>query len=289
MIKKVWLNLPVKSLKKSKEFFHTIGFSFNELHATASSICMLVGENNFVIMLFEETQFANCIQNKVSDANKSTEVLISIDAQSKEEVDEFAVKVLEAGGNLFFKPVENSGWMYGCGFADLDGHRWNVLYMDLTKIPKKDMETLEFNIEIEAPKERVWEVLWNDETYRQWTSGFCEGTYAKSDWNEGSKIHFLTPNGEGMNSIIQSKVINEYMAFKHLSDLKNFEEMPINTASQEWTGAMETYRLTQNNTTTVLDVTMDCIEKYADYFKNTFPKSMEIIKELSEIKKIDYK
>ena len=136
MTKQVWLNLPVKSLNKSKDFFHKIGFSFNELHTTASSLCMLVGENNFVIMLFEETQFANCIQNKVSDTSKSSEVLISIDVQSKEEVDEFAIKVLEAGGNLFAKPAENLGWMYGCGFADLDGHRWNVLYMDLCKLPK---------------------------------------------------------------------------------------------------------------------------------------------------------
>jgi hypothetical protein len=151
------------------------------------------------------------------------------------------------------------------------------------------METLEFKIEINAPKEKVWEVLWKDETYRQWTSAFCEGTYAISDWNEGSKIHFLSPNGEGMNSIIQSKVINEYMAFKHLSELKNFEEMPIDAVAQGWTGAMETYRLTQNSTITILDVTMDCIEKYADYFKNTFPKSMQIIKELSEIKKINAK
>jgi hypothetical protein len=144
------------------------------------------------------------------------------------------------------------------------------------------METLEFKIEINAPKEKIWKVLWDDETYRQWTSAFCEGTYAVSDWNEGSKIHFLSPNGEGMNSIIESKIENEYMAFKHLSELKNYEEMPIDAITQGWTGAMETYRLTQNNALTVLNVTMDCIEKYADYFKETFPKSMGIIKELSE-------
>jgi uncharacterized protein YndB with AHSA1/START domain len=146
------------------------------------------------------------------------------------------------------------------------------------------MVKLEFKIEIKAPKEKVWEVLWKDETYRQWTAAFCEGTYAISDWNEGSKIHFLSPNGEGMNSIIESKITNEYIAFKHISELKNFEEMPIDAVTQGWTGAMETYRLTQNNTVTILDVTMDCIEKYADYFKKTFPKSMQIIKELSENK-----
>jgi len=136
MVKQIWLNLPVKNIKKSKTFFSKIGFTFNEAHDTESSTCMLVGESNFVVMLFEETQFANCIQHKVSDTSKSSEVLISIDAQSKEEVDEFAIKVLEAGGNLFAKPAENLGWMYGCGFADLDGHRWNVLYMDLCKLPK---------------------------------------------------------------------------------------------------------------------------------------------------------
>jgi hypothetical protein len=143
------------------------------------------------------------------------------------------------------------------------------------------METLEFKIEINAPKEKVWEILWNDKTYRQWANVFCEGTYAVSDWKEGSKVHFLSPSGDGMNSVIEKKIDNVYMAFKHISELRNFEEMPVDAITQGWTGAMETYRLTQKDAITVLDVTMDCIEKYVDYFKNTFPKSMEIIKELS--------
>jgi predicted lactoylglutathione lyase len=136
MVKQIWLNLPVKNVEKSKTFFTEIGFSFNEAHDTESMACMLVGETNFVVMLFEETQLESCIQNKITDTSLSSEMLISIDAQSKEEVDEFAIKVQEAGGNLFAKPAENQGWMYGCGFADLDGHRWNVLYMDMSKLPK---------------------------------------------------------------------------------------------------------------------------------------------------------
>ena len=63
--------------------------------------------------------------------------MISIDAQSRLEVDETALKVIEAGGTIFAKPAENQGWMYGCGFQDLDGHRWNVLYMDLNKLPEQ--------------------------------------------------------------------------------------------------------------------------------------------------------
>lgn len=135
MIKKVWLNLPVKNIEISKKFFLEIGFSFNEQYNTPHSTCLLVGETNFVVMLFEENQFASCIQNKVADPTVSSEILISIDAQSKEEVDAFAKKVEEAGGSVFAKPAENQGWMYGCGFADLDGHRWNMLYMDFSKMP----------------------------------------------------------------------------------------------------------------------------------------------------------
>jgi predicted lactoylglutathione lyase len=136
MVKQIWLNLPVKNVEKSKAFFTEIGFSFNEKHDTASYTCMVVGENNFAVMLFEEKQFERCILNKIADTTVGSEILISIDAQSREEVDEFANKVQKAGGNVFAKPAENEGWMYGCGFADLDGHRWNVLYMDLSKLPK---------------------------------------------------------------------------------------------------------------------------------------------------------
>jgi predicted lactoylglutathione lyase len=136
MVKQIWLNLPVKNVEKSKAFFTEIGFSFNEKHDTASYTCMVVGENNFAVMLFEEKQFESCILNKITDTTLSSEMLISIDAQSREEVDEFANKVQKVGGNVFAKPAENEGWMYGCGFADLDGHRWNVLYMDLSKLPK---------------------------------------------------------------------------------------------------------------------------------------------------------
>ena len=136
MIKKVWLNLPVKNIEISKKFFLEIGFSFNEQYATPHSTCLSVGENNFAVMLFEETQFASCIQNKITDTQSSSEVLISIDAESRTEVDEFAKKVEEAGGTVFAKPAEIQGWMYGCGFADLDGHRWNMLYMDFSKVPK---------------------------------------------------------------------------------------------------------------------------------------------------------
>lgn len=136
MTKQVWLNLPVKDLENSKAFYEKIGFSLNKKHGTPVSDSILVGQNNFVVMLFEENTFKHIVGNAVSDATKVSEVLISIDAENPEEVDEMARRVEAAGGNLFSKPMEHQGWMYGCAFADLDGHRWNILYMDMNKMPK---------------------------------------------------------------------------------------------------------------------------------------------------------
>lgn len=144
------------------------------------------------------------------------------------------------------------------------------------------METLEFKIRIKAPVEKVWSVLWEDETYKKWTSAFCEGSYAVSDWNEGDKIHFMSPGGEGMNSIIEKKIPNEYMAFKHIGEIKDFKELPLNEETEKWSGYMETYRLIPDDEFTDLIAQVDVIEKHIDYFKDAFPKGLEAVKELAE-------
>ncbi|MEG0849831.1 MAG: SRPBCC domain-containing protein, partial [Flavobacterium sp.] len=96
------------------------------------------------------------------------------------------------------------------------------------------------------------------------------------------KIHFMSPNGEGMYSIIETKTQNEYMAFKHLGEIKNFEEQPLDEETKKWTGAMETYRLIPEEEFTTLITQVDVVEKYLDYFKETFPNGLEKVKELSE-------
>ncbi|HTG65599.1 MAG TPA: hypothetical protein VL859_04410 [Flavobacterium sp.] len=144
------------------------------------------------------------------------------------------------------------------------------------------MKTLDYKIEINAPREKVWSVLWDDASYREWATVFCEGTYAVSDWKEGSFIQFLTPDGEGMHSVIDKKVENEYMAFKHLNMIKNLEVLPVDIATQEWVGAMETYMLINNNGKTVLEVSVDTVDKYVDFFNTVFVQALTIIKELSE-------
>ena len=143
MAKTIWLNLPVKDVGESKEFFGKLGFSFDAEHGnTDDSACFVVGEGKFNVLLFYEKTFKNFTQNELADTAKGTEVLISIGAETREEVDELARKAFEAGGRIYGAPGERQGWMYGCGFADLDGHRWNVLYMDFSRMPKAEEQTL---------------------------------------------------------------------------------------------------------------------------------------------------
>ena len=89
------------------------------------------------------------------------------------------------------------------------------------------MKKLEFTIDINAPAEKVWYSLWDEENYKNWTNAFCEGSYVVTDYKEGSKAHFLSPSGEGMFSSVSINKPFEIMSFNHIGILKNFEEQPI--------------------------------------------------------------
>ena len=137
-------------------------------------------------------------------------------------------------------------------------------------------------MKIKAPKEKVWKVLWDDATYRKWTNSFSEGSYAVSDWKEGSKILFLGPSGEGMFSTIAKKKDNEFMSFKHLGMAKDGKEQPETEESKKWSGAMENYTLSENSGVTELKVSVDIAEEHEQFFNEAFPKAMESVKSLSE-------
>ena len=134
MAQQFWLNLPVKNVKKSAEFFKKLGFKFNAKHGGGdNSVCLLLGEKEVVLMLFDEPTFKSFVGN-AELSTKTTEVLLSIGVDSKEEVDALVAKAVEAGGSSKHKPSEMTGWMYGTNFTDLDGHIWNLLYMDMSKM-----------------------------------------------------------------------------------------------------------------------------------------------------------
>ena len=135
MTKQFWINLPVKDIPKSKEFFSALGFEFNEQQTNDESACLVMGEKGVIVMLFTESVFRHFCRNAVADGS-ATEVLLSIDAESREEVDEITRHAVAAGGSVYGEP-NDQGWMYGSGFTDLDGHRWNVLYMDMSKLPQE--------------------------------------------------------------------------------------------------------------------------------------------------------
>ena len=137
MSRELWLNLPVRELERAKAFYTQIGFRLNEQYVSQDgSFSLIVGDNQVVLMLFPESSFSGFAGVAVANSRQGTEVLFSLGANSKDEVDEIVLKVEGAGGTVFSKPSEHGGWMYGCGFADPDGHRWNVLYMDMSKMPE---------------------------------------------------------------------------------------------------------------------------------------------------------
>ncbi|SDN18626.1 hypothetical protein SAMN04487897_10261 [Paenibacillus sp. yr247] len=137
MTKEFWINLPVKDLNKSKEFFTKLGFSFHPRHSNSDDAAgLLIGDSNVIVMLFLESTFKRFTRNELADTKLGNEVLLSFDAQSKKEVDEMIEKAVKAGGTIYGEPLDQ-GWMYGAGFTDLDGHRWNVLYMDMSMTPKE--------------------------------------------------------------------------------------------------------------------------------------------------------
>lgn len=140
------------------------------------------------------------------------------------------------------------------------------------------MKTLRFETNIDAPASKVWHVLWDDKNYRIWTVAFADGSYAVSDWKEGSSIKFLGPSGDGMYSIIDKKIDNKQMTFRHLGSVKDGKQIP----EPEWDGAIEEYILEERNGKTVLKASIDTDEKYAAMFNGSFPKALEIVKELSE-------
>ncbi len=128
MATKIFVNLPVKDLKESIEFFTRLGFKFNPQFTDETATCMIVGENIFV-MLLTEAKFKTFTPKAICDATKSTEVLVCLSSESRQKVDDMVRKAVAAGGSTYAEP-KDYGFMYQHGFQDLDGHIWEVIYMD---------------------------------------------------------------------------------------------------------------------------------------------------------------
>ncbi len=134
MVKQIFVNLPVSNLEATMEFFGKLGFTFNEQFTDENAACMVIGENLYT-MLLTEAFFQTFITKEIADTTKVTEVLNALSVESREEVDEMMAKALEAGASEPREP-QDQGFMYSRAFEDLDGHIWEVFYMDMSQAPQ---------------------------------------------------------------------------------------------------------------------------------------------------------
>jgi len=125
---KIFVNLPVKDLNKTIEFFTKLGFKFNPQYTDENATCMIVGDDIFVMLLVEKF-FKTFTKKEISDTSKNTEVIVALSVEGKENVDQMINKAIEYGGKESREPQDH-GWMYGRSFEDIDGHLWEVIYMD---------------------------------------------------------------------------------------------------------------------------------------------------------------
>jgi predicted lactoylglutathione lyase len=127
--KRVWANLSSEDVERTHEFYKALGFRTNgEFPNKYKLASFLVGEDDFVVHFFSKESFRPSLGGKIADLTQGNEIMFTLSADSKEEVDEWAKAVKKAGGTLFSKPQKIQRDWYGCGFADPDGHKWNVFY-----------------------------------------------------------------------------------------------------------------------------------------------------------------
>lgn len=128
MATKIFVNLPVKDLKASIEFFTKLGYTFNAQFTDETATCMIISEDIYAMLLTHE-KFKVFTPKEICDTTKSTEVLVCLSCESRDQVDEMVGKAVAAGGTTYNQPQDH-GFMYGHGYQDLDGHIWELMWMD---------------------------------------------------------------------------------------------------------------------------------------------------------------
>ena len=161
---------------------------------------------------------------------------------------------------------------------------WNALVKTNLRNYLYNIKKLIFTQEINASAETVWNLMWDKKVYIDWTSPFCEGSYYAGEIELGSRIHFMTPSGQGMYGDVFYLIPNKFIIFKHIGNVLNFNEMPLDAETEKWTGSFETYKLDEVDGRTTLIVEVDCVEQYVNYMNEKFPFALQELKKISEIK-----
>lgn len=135
----IFVNLHVKDVKKSMAFFTGLGFEFNmQFTDEEKAACLVIGDNMFAQLLADD-YFKSFTKKEIVDTGKYAELTIALSAESREKVDEIVNKAVSAGGKLYSEPTDH-GFMYQWGFQDLDGHIWEIGYMDMKALESQGQE-----------------------------------------------------------------------------------------------------------------------------------------------------
>lgn len=143
------------------------------------------------------------------------------------------------------------------------------------------MQKQHFSIKIKTTRQRVWNILWEDKTFRDWASVIDEGLYLVGELKEGSEVQFNSASGYGVKSLVEKYIQNELVVFRHLADTKDNSDKE---REKEWTGGMESYSLRENDGITILTVDMDVPPEQEELFKTIMPKALERVKVIAEKK-----
>lgn len=138
---------------------------------------------------------------------------------------------------------------------------------------------MQFQVEIRATKEKVWDTLWQDETFRQWAGIIDPGTYMVGELREGNEVQFISANGYGVTSLVEKIMPNEFLLLRHQADTQDSGKRE---REKEWTGGEESYRLMEEESITTLTATFGVPLELEEYFKVNYPKALECVKELAE-------
>lgn len=143
---------------------------------------------------------------------------------------------------------------------------------------------MQFSIGIHAAKEKVWNTLWQDATFREWAGIIDPGTYMVGDLKEGNEVQFISGNGYGVTSLVEKLTPGEFLLLRHSADTQDEGKRE---RAQEWTGGTESYTLAEKDGTTTLTAAFDVPPELEEMFKVSYPKALEQVKLLAE-RKITY-
>jgi len=136
MINQIFVNLHVKDLDKARDFYTKLGFTINEQFSDHTAACVVMSDHIFVMLLTHD-KFKQFTPKEISDASKTTEVLNALSLQDKDQVNKMLEVAIGAGGSEA-RPAEDHGFMFSRAFNDLDGHIWEIFYMDMNAIPENE-------------------------------------------------------------------------------------------------------------------------------------------------------